>query len=153
MKNREDNKKSIRMAFAVNVSGRFEEKHFSNADKFLIYEWTNEEFFLLKEEVNIFKNFEEDQNRVSDKNCISIIDILKSSDVKILVSRQFGKNIQTVNHLFVPVIINSETPDEVVSIINKHIRWIEDELNRNPKEFKLFSINRGILKTDIRKEN
>ena len=58
-----------------------------------------------------------------------------------------------VNHLFIPVIINSETPDEVVSILRKHMRWIEDELDKKPVEFKLFYINRGIFKTEIRKEH
>ena len=46
------NKKSVMIAYAVNANGRFEEKHFSNADKFLMYEWTNNELFLIKEENN-----------------------------------------------------------------------------------------------------
>jgi hypothetical protein len=69
------------------------------------------------------------------------------------VSRQFGKNIQTVNKLFIPVIVNSETTDEVVSILKKHIRWIEDELTNKTLEYKLFTIRNGILKTIIKKDN
>jgi hypothetical protein len=83
---------------------------------------------------------------------MACINLLERNNIKVLVSRQFGKNIQMVNSFFIPVIVNSETNDEVVSILKKHIRWIEDELNSNPEEFKLFSIKKGILKTSIRKD-
>jgi predicted Fe-Mo cluster-binding NifX family protein len=147
------NKETISIAFAVNADGRFEEKHFSHAEKFMIYEWANSELFLLDEASNAFKIFDADQTDVSSGNCVSITDLLKKRNVSVLVSRQFGKNIQMVKHLFVPVIINSETPEEVVSILKRHMRWIEEELNRKPLEFKLFYINRGIFKKDIRKEH
>jgi hypothetical protein len=147
------NKEPISIAFAVNADGHFEEKHFSNADKFLIYVWTNNELSLNNTEINTFKDFDADKTYISSDNCGSITDLLKRRDVRVLVSRQFGKNIQMVNHLFIPVIINSETPDEVVSILKKHMRWIEDELNRKPGEFKLFYISSGIFKTEIRKEH
>ena len=145
-------KKSINISFAVNTNGRFEEKHFSNADKYLIYEWTDNNLTYISEVTNSFKITDGDHLAVSEMNCGSIIDLLKNSDVKVLVSRQFGEKIQLVNHLFIPVIVNSETPDEVVEILKKHIRWIEDELGRNTEEYKLFTIKKGILKTDIRRE-
>jgi predicted Fe-Mo cluster-binding NifX family protein len=146
-------KKSVIIAFAVNSNGRFEEKHFSNTDKFLIYEWTNNELFFIKEENNVFKNSDVDQGNVSSEKCESISASLKEGDVKVLVSKQFGKNIQMVNHIFIPVIVSSESPDEVVSILKKHIRWIEDELSSNPEEYKLFTIKNGILKTTIKKDS
>jgi hypothetical protein len=58
-----------------------------------------------------------------------------------------------VNRLFIPVIVNSETPDEVLSILKKHIRWIEDELTSKTEEYKLFTLKNGILKTIIKKDN
>jgi predicted Fe-Mo cluster-binding NifX family protein len=147
------NKTSIRFACAVNHDGLFEAKHFGNADKYLIYEWNNSEFNFIKEVKNSFNGFDDIKlNGLSTKN-MACINLLEQADVKILVSRQFGQNIQMVNKLFIPVIVNSETPDEVISILRKHIRWIEDELNSNPDEFKLFSISKGILKTKIRKDN
>jgi hypothetical protein len=38
--------KPIRFAFAVNLADVFEPKHFGDADKYLIYEWVNNEFIL-----------------------------------------------------------------------------------------------------------
>jgi predicted Fe-Mo cluster-binding NifX family protein len=146
------NNKSIRIACAVNSNRSFEEKHFSNADKFLIYEWSGNEFFFIKEEINVFKNMDGDEDSDLNRNCISLTTLLKEVDVKVLVSKQFGKNIQMVNHLFIPVIVNSETTDEVASILKKHIRWIEDDLSSKPVEYKLFTLKSGILKTTIRRD-
>jgi hypothetical protein len=57
-----------------------------------------------------------------------------------------------VNSHFIPVIVTSETPAEVITTIKKHIKWIEDELKNRPAEFKLFTIKKGILKTSINKD-
>jgi predicted Fe-Mo cluster-binding NifX family protein len=147
------NNNIIRFACAVNHDGLFEAKHFGNADKYLIYEWNNSEFNFIKEIKNSFNSFDDIKlEGLSTKN-MACINLLEQADINILVSRQFGQNIQMVNKLFIPVIVNSETPDEVISILRKHIRWIEEELNSNPEEFKLFSISKGILKTKIRKDN
>lgn len=146
------NKSPIRFACAVNHDGLFEAKHFGNAEKYLIYEWHNNEFNFIREIPNSFNRLDDKKlNGLSTKN-MACINLLEQSDIKILVSMQFGQNIQIVNRLFIPVIVNSETPDEVISILRKHIRWIEEELNSKPEEFKLFSISKGILKSNIRKE-
>ena len=147
------NKKTIRFACAVNQSGRFEPKHFGNADKYLIYEWSNNEFIFIKEEINSFISFDDIEISGLSNKGMACINLLEKIDVKVLVSRQFGKNIQLVNKLFIPVIVNSETPDEVLTILKKHIRWIDDELTSKTEEYKLFIIKNGILKTKIRMEN
>jgi predicted Fe-Mo cluster-binding NifX family protein len=147
------NKSSIRFACAVNHNGLFEARHFGNADKYLIYEWNNNELNFIEEVANSFNSFDDIKlNGLSTKN-MACINLLEQADVKILVSRQFGQNIGMINKLFIPVIVNSETPEEVLSILKKHIRWIEDELNGKNQEFKLFSINKGILKTKISRVN
>jgi len=138
------NKKTLRFALAVNHAGYFQAKHFGDADKYFIYEWQNNELAFVKEEINSYKTFDEEQKHGSQKKGRAIINLLKSIDVKVLVSMQFGKNIQMVNHHFIPVIVNTETPDEVIPVIKKHVKWIEDEFNNHPEEYKLF-----ILKNDF----
>ena len=145
------NNKSVKFAFAVNKVNAFEPKNFGNADKFLIYEWINNEFILLQAETNPFKNLDEELPEGSTRKGQAIIDLLKSSNVNVLVSIKFGKNIQMVNSSFIPVIVSSETPDEVITTLKKHIKWIEDELKNKPAEFKLFTVKNGILKTPIKK--
>lgn len=144
--------KSIRFAFAVNQQNAFEPQNFGNADKFLIYEWNNNEFLFLKEETNYFKKLDEDQNG-SVRKGTAIVDLLKSLDIKVLVSIKFGKNVEMVNRNFIPVIVFRETPDDVVLQLRKHIKWIEDELRNRPEEFKLFTIKNGIMKTSLKKSS
>jgi predicted Fe-Mo cluster-binding NifX family protein len=142
--------KSIKFAFAVNQLNAFEPQNFGNADKFLIYEWINNDFRFLKEEANHFKNLDEDPVNGSERKGKAIIAFLNSLEINVLVSIKFGKNIQMVNSNFIPVIVSSETPEEVKLAVKKHIKWIEDELRNRPEEFKLFTIKNGILKTPIK---
>jgi predicted Fe-Mo cluster-binding NifX family protein len=145
------NKMHIRFAFAVNKLNEFGSQDFCNADRFLIYEWVNNEFIFFKDEANRFKNSDEDHINASYGKVKAIIDFLKGLDINVLVSIKFGRNIQMVNTSFIPVIVSSETPEEVKLAVKKHIKWIEDELKNRPEEFKLFTIKNGILKTTIKK--
>lgn len=147
------NSKSIRFAFAVNQLNAFEPQNFGNADKFLIYEWVNNDFSFLKEEANRFKNLDDDHVNGSERKGKAIIALLKSLEIHVLVSIKFGRNIQMVNSSFIPVIVSSETPEEVKLAVKKHIKWIEDELRNRPEEFKMFTIKNGIMKTAVNKSN
>lgn len=145
------NKIQIRFAFAVNKLNEFVSQDFCNADRFLIYEWVNNEFIFLKDEANRLKNPDDDHVNISDGKVKTIIDFLKSMDINVLVSIRFGRNIQMVNSSFIPVIVSSETPEEVKIAVKKHIKWVEDELKNRPREFNLFTIKKGIMKTAIKK--
>ncbi len=137
---------------AVGNDGNFQAKHFGDADKYLIYEWQNNELIFVKEESNPYKAFDEEQEHGSRKKGKVIIDLLKKHDVNVLVSMQFGKNIQMVNRHFIPVIVNTETPEMILPTLNNHIKWFVDELDNSPEEFKLFKIKGGILKAIILKK-
>ncbi len=39
----------------------------------------------------------------------------------------------------------------VLPTLKKHMKWIEDEIENRPKEFKLFTLQNGVIKTIIRK--
>lgn len=139
----------IIFAFAVNQLRGFETEYFGNADKYLIFKWKGNELVFLKEEINTFKNHDETLEHGLKEKGRSIIDLLKKHKVKVLVSRQFGKNVRMINRHFIPVIVYSGMVEDVEPIIIKHIKWIEEELNNKSGEFKLFTIKNGILKTVI----
>jgi len=143
--------KKIKLAMAVGDDGNFQAKHFGDADKYEIYEWDNNSFFYLNEIINPFKTLDEEQEHGSREKGKAIIGLLKENNINILVSKQFGKNIQMVIQHFIPVIVSKNTPGEVLEILDKQIKWIEDELKNKPDEFSLFTINKGILKTKIKK--
>ena len=138
-------------AFAVNEANQFEKKHFGDADKYLIYKQDGDEIKLFSEEINIFKTFDEEVEHGSKKKGDAIINFLKERDVNVLVSRQFGRNINRVNNHFIPVKISVDQPDDILDILVKNLHWIEDELNSNTNEYKLFIIKSGILKMPVKK--
>ena len=139
----------LRFAFAVNNDKQFEKRHFGDADQYLIYEQGNGEMRFVAAEQNSFKNLDEEKEHGSKRKGRAIIEFLESKGVNVLVSMQFGKNIKLVKQHFIPVIIAAETPDEVLKILNHHIRWIEDEWEHKKENHMLFIIKSGILKTAI----
>lgn len=141
---------NIRFAFAVNKDESFELKHFGDADKYLIYEFFEGEFKLITEQQNTLKLLDESPNHGSKDKGNAIIKLLETNKVNVLVSRQFGPNIKMINQHFVPVIIHGDQLSVIREVLTKRINWIEDELNNNKKGYKLFSINKGILKRSIK---
>ena len=138
-------------AFAVNETNQFEKKHFGDADKYLIYKQNGDEIKSFSEEINIFKTFDEEVEHGSKKKGDAIIKFLKKRDVNVLVSRQFGRNINRVNNHFIPVKISVDQPDEVLDVLVKNLHWIKDELDNKTNEFRLFIIKSGILKMPVKK--
>jgi len=143
----------LKFAFAVNNENRFVKKHFGDADRYLIYTMETNQMVLLSAEVNKFKLLDEKHEHGSERKGIAIIKLLKEKDVNVLVSTQFGKNINLVNKHFIPVIISIESQDELINLLNKHKHWIMDEWENNTSGFKLFTIKSGILKSTIEEEN
>ena len=56
-----------------------------------------------------------------------------------------------VNQYFIPVIIRNHTPNGVFPILLAKMEWLIDELELNPAEHKLFSINKGIMKCAVKR--
>ena len=141
----------MRVAFALNNEGEFEKKHFGDADKYHIYSFDNGELTPLFEVVNQFKSIDETAAHGKKEKADQIINFLKSKNVTVLVSRQFGKNIRFIVHHFVPVKVKKESPEEVIEILLKHMRWLQDELTNHPAEYKMFVMDSGILKKAVKK--
>ena len=141
----------LRFAFAVNNEHRFENMHFGDAYKYLIYTLEASKMILSSEEINSYKLLDEVHEHGSQRKGNAIIKLLKEKGVNILVSTQFGKNIRLVNKHFIPVKISLEQQDEIIDVLIKHQRWIMDEWEHNTSGHKLFIIKSGILKTPIDK--
>ncbi|MEN8228752.1 MAG: NifB/NifX family molybdenum-iron cluster-binding protein [Bacteroidota bacterium] len=141
----------INIAFALSKNGSFEKKHFGDADKYQIYRLSNEVFNLLFDEENPFKNMDETPKHGAKKKADSIIKFLSQKEVSVVVSRKFGRNIKHIHNHFIPVQVHEETPEKVKTILLKHMRWLQEELEKQPEQYKLFDINSGILKIAIQK--
>lgn len=139
----------IRFAFAVNQINNFEAKHFGDADKYLIYEFHANEFIFQSEQINVFKSLDETIIHGSKEKGASIINLLQENGVNVLVSKQFGRNIKMVNKHFIPVIIRNDSPADVLSILQQHMSWLNDELELQPEYFRLFTISKGVMKSSV----
>ena len=143
--------KKIKFAFALNKKNRFGKHHFGDTDKYSIYEYQE-----LEQKIKYVEEIENITNKShghgSERKGQTIIQLLKEKGVNVLVAMKFGKNIKIVNKHFVPIIISREHPDGVINALNKHIKWIKDELFKDKSEYKLFTIKTGILKSAIEKK-
>jgi hypothetical protein len=145
-------RKKIRLALAITKFDVFESRNFCNAYKFRIYDLIGKDLVYVEDIFNKYRSSVDKQTGTPEDNSNTIIDLLKSHDINVLVSSVYGRNLPKVNNHFIPVAVSSETPEEVISAIIKHIKWIEDELANRPAEFKLFTIKKGILKTTVKKD-
>ena len=140
----------LRFALAVNKQNQFERKHFGEVEKYIIYEWLGDEFVLVSELPNKFKAEDEPHVHGSKKKGKEITDYLQQAGVRVLVSMQFGKNIQFVNKHFALVKTSSETATDVLEPLVKYMKWIEDELLNEPENYKLFDIRNGVVKSSVK---
>ena len=140
----------INIAFALSLSGSFEKKHFGDADKYQIYHLSNETFKLLCVEENPFKLLDESSGHGTEKKAGSIIDFLHQKNVSVIVSRKFGANIKHIVKHFIPVEVSEETPINVQTILLKHMRWLQEEWDKQPDHYNKFVINKGILKLAVK---
>lgn len=139
----------IMIAFALNSEEAFERRHFGDADQYHIYELKDEAFQLISTEKNPFRTADESTAHGQKSKADQITRYLKDRGVSVLVSRQFGRNIKFIVSNFIPVVIRKESPEEVKKILLKHSRWVEEELDRQPERYKLFTVDSGILKSKI----
>jgi predicted Fe-Mo cluster-binding NifX family protein len=131
----------MKFAFAVSQENLFEPKHFGDADKYLIYETNKNGSFVLRTELSN-SNKTIDESHGSTKKGKAIIDFLKEENVNVLVSRQYGKNIQMVNRYFTPVIITHETTDEAISVLQKNMDRINENLKNYSEYYPLINLKR-----------
>jgi len=137
---------NLRFAFAVNTVGDFQEKHFGDADKYIIYEHDSKELVFVDEIENIKKDIDENKEHGSSKKGNEIINFLKGFEVKVLVSMQFGKNIKMIDKHFVPIIVSHPNLKEAIRVIEENTNYIQKEINSKHSDYMLFRINNGVLK-------
>ncbi len=134
---------NLRFAFAVDKNGDFQEKHFGDADKYVVFEHDSKKLVFIDEINNINRDIDEDTKHGSKKKGNAVIDFLKKINVNILVSRQFGQNIKMINKHFVPVLVVDDTIDTTISFLENNLSSINEELKSKETDFNLFKIKDG----------
>ncbi|MFP4489023.1 MAG: class I SAM-dependent methyltransferase [Bacteroidales bacterium] len=143
----------IRFAMAVDRDNNFDIKQFCCAHNFKIYEWFDKDFSYVKDLINPFRHEEENEMKDRTKKGQVLTGLLKKESVDVIVSCNFGDNIEMAVNNFIPVIVPSDTPAKARSVLTKHIEWIKDELQNSPGDYRLFTIRQGILKTSVHSDS
>ncbi len=134
---------NIKFAFALNSENEFANKHFGDSDKFIISEWNGNGFTEFVTEKNIFKDSDDDEEEHEHgdkKKGQQIVKFLKSKNVKVLMSKQFGKNIKIIGQHFIPVITSSADLDHAMQKLPGHISSITEQLEQKSESFKLVDL-------------
>ena len=135
---------ALRFAFAVNRNNEFEDRHFGDSEQFAVYEWDGEKFSHLETISNTLKEDDDHHHHHHGDNNKGkgITKLLKEKGVKVLVSKQFGRNIKIINQKFVPVIAASANIDEVQKILPQHIPAITENIQSKPEHHKLIDLRK-----------
>jgi predicted Fe-Mo cluster-binding NifX family protein len=133
----------LRFAFAVNRNNEFEDRHFGDSEQFSVYEWDGEKFTHLETISNTLKEDDDDHHHHGDnKKGKGITKLLKEKGVKVLVSKQFGRNIKIIDQKFVPVITVSADIDEVQKILPERIPAIMENIQSKPEHHKMVDLRK-----------
>jgi len=117
------------IACATNDGQQFVSSHFGDADKYDLYEMTEEGYHFLKSIKN--QTEEEEGVHADPKKAKGIASLLKQHNVQIGVSQFFGPNIKRVAKHFLPIITSEKSIKEGLSLIMKQYALIIDILNKD----------------------
>lgn len=98
---------NFNIAYATDDGEFFVDRHFGDANYFDIYTFNSNRIDFLK---RIENTTEEDSKEVhgDPKKAKGILELLKKEDVKVLVSKIFGPNINRIKKHFVCVVIDDD---------------------------------------------
>ena len=115
------------VACATDNGKNFVDRHFGDANYYNIYKISEEGFEYVKK---IENTSEEEKVHADPKKAKGISGFLKNEDVKILLSKQFGANINRMKKKFVPVVVNTDRIEEGLARAIHNLDLIIDEWNK-----------------------
>ncbi len=114
----------IKAAFATDDGNSFIKRHFGDAEYFLIYEITEDNYRLIKKIAN---STEEEKTHADPDKARGIVEILVKENVNTAVSFAFGSNIKRIRKKFVCVLVDDIPIETAVRTIRENSRVIEGE--------------------------
>lgn len=116
-------------AFATDDGVHFMDRHFGDAEQYVLYEIGIAELKYIKTIHNSAE--EEDEEAHADPNkAKGIAQLLKKDEVRILVSKKFGANINRMKKKFVCILMNDQQFSESIAKIQQNFDTILVELEK-----------------------
>ena len=118
----------IKAAFSTTDGKNLANSHFGDGDLFPVYEISKDEIKFIE----IVENSTEEEKEIhgDPKKAHGITQILKPYGVNVLCGKQFGKNIVRMVKKFVPVLVETNTVEEAIKLIQQNFDIILDEWNK-----------------------
>jgi len=112
-------------AFATDDGKTLVNRHFGDADKYLIYEITPTKVH----QIAVMENTtdEEEDTHADPKKAKGISQLMKKKGVQVLVSKKFGSNINRMKKQYVCVLMNSEKIADGIETIQDNFENITKE--------------------------
>ena len=112
------------VAFSTSDGKTLIDAHFGDAESFPVYEISKDNVKFIK---SIDNSTEEDDDEIhgDPKKAQGISQIMKPHGVQILCGKQFGLNITRMVKNFVPVLINLNSVDEAITLIQNNFEKIQ----------------------------
>ncbi len=125
------------VAFATDDGKLFMNRHFGDAKFYLIYKISKSEIQFVEKVENTTTP---EMQHADPQKAKGIVDLLKKKGVQVLVTKNFGPNIDRIKSVFVCVYISENSIDEATKTIQKHLpsiyyEWLLSE-KRNFLNFK-----------------
>jgi predicted Fe-Mo cluster-binding NifX family protein len=119
----------ITTAFATDNGKSFINRHFGDANYYIIYEISKKNIKFLKKIKNTTNDYNEEIH-ADPKKAKGVAELLKNEKVTTVVSKFYGPNIKRIRKKFVCILMNNEDFSECTKIIQKKIDTIVDEWNK-----------------------
>lgn len=108
---------TFKIAIALTKDLKLPEDHFGESEKFLIYAYHKSKLHSIKSIPNLHRNDDKNTDHGSPIKGNNIASLLKNEDVKVVVSRSFGKNIRIISKFFLPVLVQRNDIKTVTTIL------------------------------------
>ncbi len=119
----------ITTAFATDNGKSFTNKHFGDADYYMIYEISLSDAKFIKKISNTTED-DDEEIHADPKKAKSVAKMLKNENVNVVISKIYGPNIKRIKKKFVCILMNNKDISECPKIIQKNINIIINEWNK-----------------------
>lgn len=121
--------KKIITAFATDDGKSFINRHFGDANYYIIYEISKNKIKFIQKIKNTTNDYEE-ETHADHKKAKGVAELLKNEKVTTVVSKIYGPNIKRIKKKFVCILMNNRNFSECTKIIQTKIDIIIDGWNK-----------------------
>ncbi|MBN2261229.1 MAG: dinitrogenase iron-molybdenum cofactor biosynthesis protein [Clostridiales bacterium] len=118
------------IACATDDGKKFIERHFGDADYYVIYELIDGKFVMIDRIVNTTEEEEQHADPVKAKG---ILDLLHEKNVQVGITKVFGPNIKRIKKHIVPVLVSSDDIEEGLKKVLENIESIRYQIELKDK--------------------